>query len=295
MIIDAALVCKLIDSQFPQWKHLEIKPVTHGGWDNRTFHLGDKMLVRMPSGQEYAPKVEKEYRWLPILAPLLPLQISVPLVMGQPGNGYPWNWSVYKWIEGETAAHAKITDPLELAKSLAQFLVALQKIDPTNGPIPGLTTDRGGPLSIYDDETRQALAILKDKIDVNATTKVWEAALATTWNKSPVWVHGDISLGNLLVENGQLCAAIDFGGLAIGDPACDLAIAWTFFKGQSREVFRKELNLDEGTWARGRGWALWKALIIAAGICGTNAIEGKDCWRIIDEVIADYNLSGLFL
>lgn len=288
MIIDVALVRKLIDSQFPQWKHLPIKPVAHGGWDNRTFHLGENMLVRLPSGQEYAPKVEKEHKWLPILAPLLPLQIPVPLEMGKPGNGYPWNWSVYRWLEGETAAHAPIANTVDFAKSLAQFLIALQKIDPTNGPVPGTTTDRGGPLEVYDDETRKALAILKDKIDVSAATQVWEAALATKWNKPPVWVHGDISLGNLLVQNGQLSAVIDFGGLAIGDPACDLAIAWTFFKGERREVFCSILNLDAGTWARGRGWTLWKALIVAAGLCETNNIEGENCWRIIDEVIADY-------
>lgn len=288
LIIDSALVRKLIDSQFPQWKHLEIKPVAHGGWDNRTFHLGDTMLVRMPSGQEYAAKVEKEHTWLPILAPLLPLQIPIPLEMGKPGNGYPWNWSVYRWLPGEAASHAQVTNTNEFAKDLAQFLIALQKIDPTNGPVPGTTTDRGGPLAIYDDETRQALAIVKDKIDSKAATEIWEAALATKWNKSPVWVHGDISLGNLLVKNGQLNAVIDFGGLAIGDPACDLAIAWTFFKCESREIFRTTLNLDEGTWVRGRGWALWKALIVAAGLCETNNIEGENCWRIIDEVIADH-------
>lgn len=289
VIIDVALVRKLIDSQFPQWKHLEIKQVAHGGWDNRTFHLGGKMLVRLPSAVEYAAKVEIEHRWLPILAPLLPLAIPVPLEIGQPGNSYPWKWSVYRWLEGEVAVTAQINNLSIFAKDLAQFLIALHKIDPTNGPVPGPHNFyRGGSLHVYDAQTRQAIEKLKDKIDAAATTQVWETALATSWNKPPVWVHGDICLGNLLVQNGKLSAVIDFGGLAIGDPACDLAIAWTFFKGESREVFRTILNLDEGIWARGRGWALWKALIVAAGICETNNIEGKDCWRIIDEVIADH-------
>lgn len=289
LIIDAALVRKLIDSQFPQWKHLEIKPVAQGGWDNRTFHLGDQMLVRMPSAAEYAAKVEIEQHWLPILAPQLPLQIPVPMVIGKPGNGYPWNWSIYRWIEGEVAAQALINDRRGFAKDLAQFLVALQKIDPTGGPVPGPHNFyRGGSLKVYDLQTRQALEILKDKIDSKTATQVWEAALATKWNKPPVWVHGDISLGNLLVKNGKLIAVIDFGGMAVGDPACDLAIAWTFFKGESREIFKKQLNLDEDIWARARGWTLWKVLIIAAGICETNAPEGKDCWRIIDEVIENY-------
>lgn len=289
LIIDSTLVRKLIDSQFPQWKHLEVKPVARSGWDNRTFHLGDTMLVRMPSAAEYEQKVEIEQYWLPILAPLLPLQIPTPIEMGRPGSGYPWNWSIYRWIEGETAAQAQITDTIKFAKDLAQFLIALHKIDPTNGPVPGPHNFyRGGSLHVYDVQTRQALIILKDKIDVTVATQIWEIALATTWNKPPVWVHGDISLGNLLVQNGKLSAVLDFGGLAIGDPACDLAIAWTFFKGESREVFRTILNLDEGILARGRGWTLWKALIVAAGICETNNIEGKDCWRIIDEVISDH-------
>lgn len=289
LIIDSALVRKLIDSQFPQWKHLEVKPVARGGWDNRTFHLGETMLVRMPTAVEYEQKVEIEQYWLPILSPLLPLQIPTPIEMGRPGSGYPWKWSIYRWIEGETVAHAQITDTIKFAKDLAQFLIALHKIDPTNGPVPGPHNFyRGGSLHVYDAQTRQAIEKLKDKIDAAATTQVWEMALATSWNKPPVWVHGDISLGNLLVKNGQLNAVIDFGGMAVGDPACDLAIAWTFFNDESREVFRSILDLDEETWARGRGWTLWKALIVAAGICETNNIEGKDCWRIIDEVIADH-------
>lgn len=290
LIIDIALVRTLINNQFPQYKNLEIKPVAHGGWDNRTFHLGDHLLVRMPSAAEYAPKVEKEHKWLPILAPLLPLQIPVPLEIGQPGNGYPWNWSVYRWIDGESAAHAPIDNLKNFANDLAQFLVALQKIDATNGPVPGPHNFyRGGALKVYDAQTRHAIEKLKDTIDTATAVQIWEAALATTWNKAPVWLHGDISLGNLLVKDGKLHAVIDFGGMAVGDPACDLAIAWTFFTGESRQIFRETLNLDEDTWARGRAWALWKALIIAAGICETNATESKACWRIIDEVIADHN------
>jgi spectinomycin phosphotransferase len=289
LIIDVALVRKLIDSQFPQWKHLEIKPVAHGGWDNRTFHLGDTMLVRMPSAAEYAEKVAIEQRWLPILAPLLPLQIPTPLEMGRPAHGYPWHWSVYHWIEGDSAAQVQITDPITFAKDLADFLVALHKINPHNGPMPGSHNFyRGGSLKVYDTQTRQAIEKLKNKIDVTAATQIWETALATRWNKPPVWVHGDISLANLLIHDDILIAVIDFGGMAVGDPACDLAIAWTFFTGESRKVFRTAINLDEATWARARAWALWKAIIVAAGICETNNIEGRECWQIIDELITDY-------
>ena len=286
MEIDALLVRRLVATQFPEWKDLPVLPVSFSGWDNRTFHLGKEMLVRMPSGAEYALQVEKEQYWLPRLASLLPLPIPVPLAVGEPGDGYLWKWSIYRWLEGDTAASSHIDNLCDFATSLAQFLIALQRIDSTGGPPPGLHSFyRGGPLMIYDAEVRQAIAILKGKIDVDAATKVWETALATTWQNSPVWVHGDISAGNLLVQKGELSAVIDFGQLTVGDPACDLAIAWTFFKGKSREVFRKMLPLDDGTWDRGRGWTLWKALIIAAGLTNVIVSEVEQCSRIIDEVL----------
>lgn len=289
VIIDEPLVRRLVATQFPQWKDLPIWPVAVGGWDNRTFHLGQDMLVRMPSDADYALQVEKEQRWLPKLAPLLPLPIPVPLAMGRPTEEYPWQWSIYQWLSGENAANAPIPDLNRFATSLAEFLIALQRIDAADGPPPGLHSFyRGGSLATYDAETRQALAILKDEIDVVVATEIWETALATAWDKPAVWVHGDISRGNLLVKNGQLCAVIDFGQLAVGDPACDLAIAWTFFKGESREIFRTLLALDANTWARGRAWTLWKALVIAAGITGGNAIEATQAWQIIKEVIADH-------
>lgn len=286
--IDATLVRRLVATQFPQWKELPIQPVALSGWDNRTFHLGEHMLVRMPSAAEYAFQVEKEQKWLPRLAPFLPLQIPVPLARGEPAHGYPWKWSIYRWLEGTTAASTSITNLPAFAAILAQFLLALQRIDTTDGPLPGVHSFfRGGALTTYDAETRQAIAALKGKIDVEAATSVWETALATTWQNSPVWVHGDISAGNLLVQEGRLYAVIDFGQLVIGDPACDLAIAWTMFKGESREIFRKMLLLDAGTWVRGRAWALWKALITAAGFTNPNNAESANCWRILDEVLAD--------
>ena len=289
LIIDEALVCRLVTTQFPQWKDLPIWPVASGGWDNRTFHLGQHMLVRMPSAADYALQVEKEQRWLPKLAPLLPLPIPVPLAIGKPTEEYPWQWSIYQWLPGDSAANAPISDLNHFATSLAEFLIALQRIDSAGGPSPGLHSFyRGGSLATYDAETRQALAILKGKIDVVAAIEIWETALATDWDKPPVWVHGDISLGNLLVKNGQLCAVIDFGQLTVGDPACDLAIAWTFFKGESREIFRTLLALDANTWARGRAWTLWKALVIAADITRGNAIEATHAWQIIKEVIAEH-------
>jgi aminoglycoside phosphotransferase (APT) family kinase protein len=289
LMINDALVRRLVAIQFPQWKDLSVRPVARSGWDNRTFHLGEHMLVRMPSEADYALQVEKEQRWLPKLAPLLPLPIPAPLALGEPAEGYPWRWSIYRWIEGEAAASAPISDLKNFAIDLANFLAALQKIDSTGGPLAGPHSFyRGGALSTYDAETRQAIKVLKDKIDVNTATELWEKALATTWHGSPVWVHGDVSIGNLLVKDGQLSAVIDFGQLSIGDPACDLAISWTFFKDESREAFRSALNLDAGTWARGRAWTLWKALICAADLANSNAVEATQAWRIIDEVLSDH-------
>ena len=282
ILIDTNLVCKLIAEQFPQWAGLPINPVKFGGWDNRTFHLGESMTVRLPSDEEYAPQVEKEQHWLPKLAPLLPLPIPTPLAMGKPTEYYPWHWSVYRWIEGQTASAERITDLSNCASSLAQFLISLQKIDATGGPY---NPSRSCPLKTYDAETREAIAILKNTIDSRAVTKLWNTALASTWQNTLVWIHGDVAPTNVLVKNGKLSAIIDFGSMGIGDPACDLVIAWTLFKGESRNVFRNTLQLDSDTWARARGWALWKALIICAELPGTNPLEKERSWKVIDELL----------
>jgi aminoglycoside phosphotransferase (APT) family kinase protein len=285
-LIDAALAHRLVSEQFPEWKNCPVRLVGLSGWDNRTFHLGDEMLIRMPSAADYALQVDKEHKWLPKLAPLLPIQIPTPLAIGKPAHGYPWNWSVYRWIIGTSAASEPITDLNAFAKDLAQFLIALQSIDSTNGPAPGLHSFyRGGSLKTYDLETRQALALLKGKIDVDAAKKIWETALFSSWQGAPVWVHGDISAGNLLLQNGRLSAVIDFGQLTIGDPACDLAIAWTLFHSKSREIFHSTLLLDHETWARAKAWTLWKALVVAAGFTNPDNKESAQCWRIIDDLL----------
>ncbi len=286
--IDDALVSRLVAAQFPQWSELPIRPVLPSGWDNRTFRLGDTMVVRLPSGNEYADQVAKEQRWLPILAASLPLAIPIPLALGQPAAGYPWNWSVYRWLEGEPASSGSIADLTELASSLGRFLGALQRTDATGGPAPGPHNfHRGGSLAIYDGQTRQGIVTLKGKIDGDAAIAVWEAALASMWQGPPVWVHGDVAASNLLVQAGRLSAVIDFGQLGVGDPACDLVIAWTFFEVASRKAFRDALPLDAETWVRGRGWALWKALIVSSGLVAATAFEAAHSRRIIDAVLAD--------
>lgn len=285
-VIDAVLVHRMVSAQFPQWAHLPVKSVATEGWDNRSFRLGEQMIVRLPSAAAYAAQVEKQHRWLPRLAPFLPLQIPTPLAVGEPVSGYPWKWSIYRWIEGETAAPEAVTDSSDFAAGVAGFLVALQRIDPAGGPSPGPHNFyRGGSLTTYDAEVREAIGILQGRIGAKAATAIWESALRTTWDHSPVWIHGDISVGNLLSQDGELRAVIDFGNLGVGDPACDLSIAWTLFRGRSREVFRAMLPLDSGTWIRGRAWTLWKALIVEAGLSRTNAIEWAQSRHVIDEVL----------
>ncbi|HHF7367711.1 TPA: aminoglycoside phosphotransferase family protein [Legionella bozemanae] len=289
--IDVSLVRKLIDAQFPQWSDLPIKPVAFSGWDNRTFHLGTEMTVRLPSASFYALQVEKEQLWLPYLAPHLSLPIPTPLAKGEPVADYPWPWSIYRWIEGQTASIERIKDMELFAADLAQFLLELQKIDAEGGPVAGEHSFyRGGALSTYDAEVQEAIKILDRHTDTEIFSSIWSEALSKSWQGKPVWIHGDIAVGNLLVKEGCLCAVIDFGQLAIGDPACDLVIAWTFFKEESRNTFRKVLQLDTATWARARGWALWKALIVCAKLPGTNPLDVEKSWNVIKEIITDYNI-----
>jgi aminoglycoside phosphotransferase (APT) family kinase protein len=287
--IKVELVKRLVATQFPHWRDLPVQPVEVDGWDNRTFRLGEAMSVRLPSAASYSEQVAKEQRWLPQLFPLLPLTIPTPLAMGIPDSDYPWHWSIYRWIEGENAVLQRVDEPIQFATTLAQFLNALQQIDTQDGPVPGRHNFfRGDSLAIYDRETRVAVKNLGDRINSRVATEVWEAALEANWHEQPVWLHGDVSAGNLLVRKGKLIAVIDFGCCAIGDPACDLAITWTFFSGSNREAFRNALPADGGTWARGRGWALWKALITLADSINTNPLKARQAQQVIDEVLTDH-------
>ncbi|MGB3328477.1 MAG: aminoglycoside phosphotransferase family protein [Thermomicrobiales bacterium] len=282
------LVRTLITDQFPQWAHLPIRPVTHSGWDNRTFHLGELMTVRLPSAEGYAGQVAKEQRWLPILAPRLPIPIPTPLGLGAPTEAFPWPWSIYGWIDGETVLQAPPADLVPFAKDLAAFLSALQRIDATGGPAPGPHNFwRGGPLAVYADEAHRAIATLAAEIDAQRAGAIVSRALKTAWTDPPVWFHGDIAVGNLLVEGSHLRAVIDFGTSGVGDPACDLAIAWNLFQGESRQAFRDALPLDAATWERGAGWALWKAAIVVANVAGSPPPERVRQRRVIAEILAD--------
>jgi aminoglycoside phosphotransferase (APT) family kinase protein len=284
--VDAALVERLVARQFPHWAGLPVRPVATDGWDNWTFHLGDRMKVRLPSAAGYAEQAAKESHWLPRLAPHLPTEVPVPLAIGQPDEGFPWLWSVYQWIDGEPVTRG--IDKLALARDVAGFLNALRAIDPAGGPEPGQHSFARGadPMVAYGAEARGVVAALADGIDARAAHAVLDAA-AESKAVRPVWVHGDIAVGNLLARNGRLSAVLDFGCAAVGDPSCDLVLAWVFLEGESRAAFRALVAVDEATWARGRAWALWKAALLAASGQITHSVENAPL-EVIAAVIADH-------
>ena len=262
-MIDERLVRALIAEQFPDWRDLPVRPVARQGNDNRTYRLGDDLSVRLPSAEGYVAGVAKEDRWLPVIAGHLDMPVPAPVAIGEPGAGYPYPWSVRRWLDGDTVEH---TDPdrERLARDLGAFLVALREVPADGGPIAGRHSFfRGCHPSVYADEVHHALATVDD-LDVDACRDIWHTAMTTVWAHEPVWFHGDVAVGNLLAENGRLSAVIDFGTSGVGDPACDLVMAWTHFTGDERRVFREAAGLDDDTWRRGRGWALWKALAVIA-------------------------------
>src|SRR5688500_7193048 len=287
---DVALVRRLLAAQFPHWAALRIEPVPSPGTSTALYRRGSSAVGRLPRIAWAVGQVDKEHRWLPKLAPLLPLAIPSPLARGSPGEGYPWHWSVYRWLEGKDATVARVADPLQAATELAQFITALQRIDPIDGPPPGPHNFfRGVPLAARDEPTRAAIAALHRDVDTRAVTAAWEASLrAPAWDGAPVWIHGDLQPGNLLVADGRLTAVIDFGGLGVGDPACDLMAAWSFFSADAREVFRANLRVDDATWSRGRGWALSVGLIALPYYRETNPTLSATARRAIGEAVGDY-------
>jgi len=233
--------------------------------------------------------VEAELRWLPRLAPHLPLAIPIPLAMGVPDEGYPWHWGVYRWLEGENATMDRIGDANEAAVTLAGFIAALQRVDSAGGPRPGPNNSgRGVPLAARDKGTRAAIASLSGMIDIEAATAAWDAALrAPIWDGPPVWIHGDLQSGNLLAQRGALCAVIDWGCMGVGDPACDLMPAWNLFTAETRAVFREAMSVDDATWARGRGWALSCGLIALPYYKTSNPVLAGIARHAIGEVLAE--------
>lgn len=255
---DTALARRLIETQFPRWAHLSLTPVASGGTDNALYRLGDSLVVRLPRVPGAEGQVGKEQRWLPFLAPHLPIAIPEPAAFGQPGASYPYAWSVYRWLNGDNGTVAPLANPDQAAVELAGFISAMRSIDAEGGPPPGEHNSmRGVHLVTRDAFARAGIATLPGSFDKAALTDCWERTLAAPeWNGPPVWIHGDLHPANLLIERGQIHAVIDFGCLGVGDPACDVMAAWNILPARPRAIFREALGVDDAMWERARGWSL---------------------------------------
>jgi aminoglycoside phosphotransferase (APT) family kinase protein len=284
--VDDALVRRLVASQLPAFADLPLTRIEAWGTDHVIFRLGDDLSVRLPKIGWAAKQGEKENRWLPVLAPHLPIAVPVPLAVGQPADGYPFRWYLSPWLEGENPRADGSVDIRQLALDLAAFVHALQSIDPTNAPAPG---KRGGPLAGADRFTRASAERLRGETDVDCLLEVWDAGLQSRpWQGPAVWVHGDLMDGNLLLRDGRLSGVIDWGGLIAGDPAVELMVAWSFFDADGRACYRDALGfVDDAMWLRGRAWAASAALQALPYYRDTNPDIVARSWRAVDSVLAD--------
>jgi aminoglycoside phosphotransferase (APT) family kinase protein len=246
--IDEALVRRLLAEQFPEWVGLPLRLVKPAGTVNAIFRLGDELAVRLARREGPTEPGSKELDWLPRLAPLLPLEVPVPVAQGRPTREYPWFWDVHSWVEGDTVPVGEI-DAVQAARDLAAFVATLQQADPAGAP-----RGRGIPLAERDSETRYWLARFNNDA---AVTAQWERALAApAWDGPPVWHHGDLDVRNWLVRDGRIRGVIDWGSMGVGDPACDVMVAWKLNSAAARDAFRQALSTDDATWERARGWVV---------------------------------------
>ncbi|MCX7116435.1 MAG: aminoglycoside phosphotransferase family protein [Legionellales bacterium] len=282
--ITKSLVQRLVADQFPHWAKLPIESVESAGTSNAIFRLGNDMSIRLPRIPSAVDSIGTEFLWLPKIAPHLPFAVPTPLAIGKPTEDYPWCWTVCKWVEGRNPIEGQLHEPNAFAIDLARFVMALHEVDFADGP----ESERGKPLAVQNEEAYIAIEALHGKIDTKAALAAWEDALQVPrWSGSPVWIHGDLMPGNLLIENNRLSAVIDFSCLGVGDPASDLITAWNLLPAQAREIFRKELQVDDATWARGKGWALSMALIQLPYYEYTNPVMAANARHTINEVLSN--------
>ncbi|GAA2298554.1 aminoglycoside phosphotransferase family protein [Streptomyces kunmingensis] len=294
--IDTSLVRRLVDAQFPQWSGLPLRLLDPAGSDHVIHRLGDELSVRLPRHSGAIGQAEKEWYWLPRLAPGLPLTVPEPVAVGRPALGYPWPWAVTRWLDGEVATVEGLGDSTGTARELAAFLRALRAFDPGDaggrgeaegGGGDGGRADPGSELAERDAGTRAAIAAVSGVFDAPALTALWDAALAGPGHQGPpVWFHGDFHTGNLLTVGGRLSAVIDFGGFGLGDPSVDLMIAFTLMSPRARAVFRGALGVDEATWLRGRGWALTTGLSAYTAYAATSPRIAEQTARQIRAALA---------
>jgi aminoglycoside phosphotransferase (APT) family kinase protein len=285
---DASLVRRLLAEQCPKWADLPIQPVAERGTDNILYRLGDELVARLPGRERPELALRKECAWLPKLTPLLPLDVPLPMAVGRPAEGYPYEWAVFRWLDGEPATPERLGDLRRAAEDLAGFVAALQRVDTTGGPGPGEhNVYRGCPLALREETTRASLAKLAGEVDTAAVTELWEEALAAPeWDRPPVWIHGDLDSRNLLVRHGRLSAVLDFGCLGVGDPACEAMVVWKLLDAEGRAIFRSALSIDDATWTRARGWAASQAVVaLAYYTLDTNPVLVREARRWLAELL----------
>lgn len=280
---DEYLARRLLRSQHPQWADLPISRVQSAGTDNAIYRVGNDLALRLPRIQWAVDNVAKEQRWIPALAPYLPLAVPLPVAVGEPEDAFPYPWTVVQWLGGEDATLDHLDDPVGTARDLAAFVRALQSIDATDGP----RHHRGRPIRLAGDTIRAGVAGLKGELDADAVLSAWgRVTRAPDHDGPPVWFHGDLSYLNLLAQDGRLTAVIDWGTCGVGDPAIETIIAWSLFPPDARQAYREALGVDDATWERGKGWVL-------TGVFGipyyrhTNPVLVADKIRGIEAVLGE--------
>lgn len=259
VLVDEGAVRRLVAAQHPQWADRPLRRLPPVGTDNQLFRLGDDLLVRLPRIPGPAETVAFEHTWLPLIAPHLPLPIPAPVALGEPGEGYPFPWTVVPWIDGATPTPSTY-DPEEWAVSLGSFVRACREVPALDGPVT--TEGRGGPLAAMDEWVRRWTARADPtEVSRDAVLAVWDDALAApTYDGEPRWFHGDLHEGNLLVRDGALAAVIDWGCAGRGDPAIELNAMWGSLSPSVAGLYRETVGLDEAAYRRARGFALAPAI-----------------------------------
>ncbi len=290
-VATAEQVAALVADQFPAWADLPLTPVDDGGTDHCLFRLGDDLVARMPRAPWAVDQAASDARWLPVLAPHLPVVVPAPVAVGEPGHGYPWAWTVAPWLPGTTPT-AYDEQRAHLADDLAGFVRALHAVPAGNGP-RAVGGARGSLLTDWDDGVRDAITACGNRIDRRAVTTLWDDCVhAPAWDGPPTWIHGDLMPGNLLVDDARLSAVIDFGALGVGDPAPDLLPAWAVLPVSARPRFRDVVGYDDATWRRGRGWALGPALTGIPYYAETVPAFAERGLRTIEVLLADVDAPG---
>ena len=265
--VDPDLVRRLLAVQQPDLAQLPVELMANG-WDNAMYRVGDVLVARLPRREVAAELVSREQRWLPVLAPRLPLPVPAPVRTGQPALGYPWSWSIIPFLPGQAAARTAPADWPDAAVSLGRFLAALHVPAPPQAPANPV---RGVPLANRSERLAQHLSAASGLAEHRAVTRAWQAALAVpAWDQPPVWLHGDLHPANIVVHRGRISGVIDFGDITSGDPATDLSAAWMLLPADYHGAFQSAYRgagqdaASDDIWTRARGWALALTLAFLA-------------------------------